>query len=54
MRSGLRLALLKPAALPVTPIRSPIINVVIVEVHFVPCSCDLVQAFNYMTVLFSS
>jgi len=36
MHSGLRLALLKPAALPVTrpPIRSPIITVV-VKVYFV-------------------
>ena len=42
MRSGLRLALLKPAALPVTPHQFPMITVVIVEVYFASCFCDLV------------
>jgi hypothetical protein len=54
MWSGLRLALLKPAALPVTPpLRSPIITVV-VKVYFVSCFCNLVQAFYCMAVQLSS
>jgi hypothetical protein len=54
MLSGLRLALLKPADLPVTPpIRSPIITVV-VKVYFVSCFCDLVQAFYCTAVQFSN
>jgi len=45
MLSGLRLALLKPAALPVTPpIRSPIITVV-VKVYFVSCFVILFKLF---------
>jgi hypothetical protein len=41
MRSGLRL---KPAALPVTPPSYPVVTVVVVDVHFVSCCCDLVSA----------
>jgi len=49
MRSGLRPALLKPAALPASNplIRSPILitTVVVVKLYFVSCFCDLVEAF---------
>ena len=49
MLSGLRLALLKPAALPDPPIRSPI-DTVVVKVYFVSCFCNLVQAFYCLAV----
>jgi len=43
MRSGLRLALLKPAALPVTPLPDPPLPlyVAVVKVYFVSCLYDL-------------
>jgi len=53
MRSSLRLALLKPAALPVPPpIRSPDppLSLLLFKVYFVSCFCNLVQAFYCMAV----
>jgi hypothetical protein len=55
MHSGLRLALLKPAALTVAPPSDPPLSAtVVVKVYFVSGLCNLVQAFYCMAVQFSN